>query len=177
VELADVYIPDLVQSAGAAAGLEADRLVSAIDDDLTLLRTDSEKTQRILTNLLENANKHSPPDQTVEVTLVRRDGSIELSVLDRGPGMPAEFAPRAFEKAASYRPRHVDRGPAGGVVAGDGVGGAAAGRGPRRAGPLSSRGDDVGPDRRALVRGERPRLSAFPRAFVPNAENVHIREE
>jgi K+-sensing histidine kinase KdpD len=58
VELADVYIPDLVQSAGAAAGLEPERLLSEIDDDLKLLRTDAEKTQRILTNLLENANKH-----------------------------------------------------------------------------------------------------------------------
>ena len=104
VELADVYVPDLVRSAGAAAGLEGERLVSVIDDDLTLLRTDGEKTMRILTNLLENANKHSPPDAAVEVSLVRRDGSVELSVLDRGPGMPAEFAPRAFEKSASYGP-------------------------------------------------------------------------
>jgi signal transduction histidine kinase len=104
VELADIYLPDLVQSAGAAAGLEAHRLISTIDDGLTLLRTDSEKTQRILTNLLENARKHSPADQAVEVTVLRQDGSIELSVLDRGPGMPAEFAPRAFEKAASYGP-------------------------------------------------------------------------
>ncbi|HYH48859.1 MAG TPA: ATP-binding protein [Acidimicrobiia bacterium] len=104
VELADVYMPDLVRSAGAAAGLESGRLISAIDDDLRLLRTDGEKAQRILTNLVENASKHSPPDQAVEVTLVRRDASVELSVLDRGPGMPAEFAPRAFEKAASYGP-------------------------------------------------------------------------
>ena len=59
---------------------------------------------RILTNLLENANKHSPPDAAVEVTLARRDGSVELSVLDRGPGMPADFAPRAFEKSASFGP-------------------------------------------------------------------------
>ena len=104
VELADVYMPDLVQSAGAAAGLEAGRLTSDIADDLKLLRTDPEKTLRILTNLLENAKKHSPPDAAVEVTVVRRDGSIELSVLDRGPGMPPEFAPRAFEKSASYGP-------------------------------------------------------------------------
>ena len=104
VELADVYVPDLVQSAGAAAGLEPERLRSKIDGGLTLLRTDSEKTLRILTNLLENANKHSPPGADVEVQLVRRDGSVELSVLDRGPGMPPEFAPRAFEKSASYGP-------------------------------------------------------------------------
>jgi signal transduction histidine kinase len=104
VELADVYMPDLVQSAGAAAGLEPQRLVSTIDHDLTLLRTDGDKTLRILTNLLENATKHSPPEEAVEVSLARRDGSIELSVLDRGPGIPAEFAPRAFEKSASYGP-------------------------------------------------------------------------
>jgi signal transduction histidine kinase len=105
VDLTDVYVPDLVRSAGAAAGLESDRVISDIDGDLILLRTDGEKTMRILTNLLENANKHSPPDAAVEVTLVRRDGSIELSVLDRGPGMPADFAPRAFEKSASYGPQ------------------------------------------------------------------------
>jgi signal transduction histidine kinase len=104
VDLTDVYVPDLVRSAGAAAGLEGDRLISDIDGDLLLLRTEGEKTMRILTNLLENANKHSPPDAAVEVSLARRDGSIELSVLDRGPGMPAEFAPRAFEKSASYGP-------------------------------------------------------------------------
>lgn len=105
VDLTDVYVPDLVRSAGAAAGLDSDRVISDIADDLILLRTDGEKTMRILTNLLENANKHSPPDAPVEVTLVRRDNSIELSVLDRGPGMPADFAPRAFEKSASYGPQ------------------------------------------------------------------------
>jgi signal transduction histidine kinase len=105
VDLTDVYVPDLVRSAGAAAGLESDRVISDIDGDLILLRTDGEKALRILTNLLENANKHSPPDAAVEVTLARRDGSIELSVLDRGPGMPADFAPRAFEKSASYGPQ------------------------------------------------------------------------
>jgi len=104
VDVADVYVPDLVRSAGAAAGLEGDRLVSDIDGDLILLRTDPDKTLRILTNLLENANKHSPPDAPVEVSLARRDTQIELSVLDRGPGMPADFAPRAFEKSTSYGP-------------------------------------------------------------------------
>lgn len=105
VDLTDVYVPDLVRSAGAAAGLASDRVISDIDGDLILLRTDGEKTMRILTNLLENANKHSPPDAAVEVTLARRDNSIELAVLDRGPGMPADFAPRAFEKSASYGPQ------------------------------------------------------------------------
>jgi signal transduction histidine kinase len=105
VDLADVYVPDLVRSAGAAAGLDGTRLVSDIDGDLILLRTDPDKTLRILTNLLENANKHSPPDAAVEVSLARRDGHIELSVLDRGPGMPADFAPRAFEKSAAYGPQ------------------------------------------------------------------------
>ena len=104
VELADVYMPDLVQSAGAAAGLDGARLLAAIDSDVTLLRTDGEKTLRILTNLLENANKHSPPEAAVEVLLARREGSVELSVLDRGPGMPPEFAPRAFEKSTSFGP-------------------------------------------------------------------------
>ena len=74
--LATVF-PDLVRSAGAAAGLESGRVISDIDGDLILLRTDGEKTMRILTNLLENANRHSPPDASPPISIrnARRAGS------------------------------------------------------------------------------------------------------
>ena len=59
VELADVR-PRAGPVGRAAAGLPADRLAPAIDTALKVLRTDGRKMLRILTNLLENANKHSP---------------------------------------------------------------------------------------------------------------------
>ena len=104
VELSDVYMPDLIRASAAAAGLAPDRLVTEIEPGVTLLRTDSEKTLRILANLLQNAAKHSPTDQPVEVRLARSDGLVELAVLDRGPGIPPDIASQAFEKAVGFGP-------------------------------------------------------------------------
>jgi signal transduction histidine kinase len=104
VELSDVYMPDLIRASAAAAGLAPDRLVTEIEPGVTLLRTDGEKTLRILANLLQNAAKHSPADQPVEVRLARSNGLVELAVLDRGPGIPPEIASQAFEKAVGFGP-------------------------------------------------------------------------
>jgi signal transduction histidine kinase len=104
VELSDIYMPDLIRASAAAAGLTPDRLVTEIEPGVTLLRTDGEKTLRILANLLQNAAKHSPVDQPVEVRLARSNGLVELAVLDRGPGIPPEIASQAFEKAVGFGP-------------------------------------------------------------------------
>ncbi len=48
-----------------------------------------------LTNLIENALEHSPPGGEVEVE-VAADGAVR--VLDRGPGMPAEFHEHPFQR-------------------------------------------------------------------------------
>jgi signal transduction histidine kinase len=102
VDVTDVYMPHLIRKAAAAAGVEAGRLVIAIDPGLNSLRTDEHKMRRILTNLLDNAYKHSPPDESLEVRLRRSDRSVELAVLDRGPGIPPELAARVFEKLAAF---------------------------------------------------------------------------
>jgi signal transduction histidine kinase len=104
VELSDVYMPDLIRASAAAAGLPTDRLVTSIEPSVTLLRTDGEKTLRILANLLQNAAKHSPADQPVEVHLAHSNGLVEMAVLDRGPGLPPEIASQAFEKAVGFGP-------------------------------------------------------------------------
>ena len=104
VELSDIYMPDLIRASAAAAGLAPERLVTEIEPGVTLLRTDGEKTLRILANLLQNAAKHSPADQPVEVRLGRSNGLVELAVLDRGPGISSEIASQAFEKAVGFGP-------------------------------------------------------------------------
>ncbi|MGH8972013.1 MAG: sensor histidine kinase [Acidimicrobiia bacterium] len=114
VEIADVYMPEVIRTAGAAAGLSPERLVVTVGLGLKVLRTDGRKMARILTNLLENANRHSPPSQRVEVRVARagargsgcpQEESAELVVLDRGPGIPEEFSGRAFEKFVSFGER------------------------------------------------------------------------
>ncbi len=104
LDLADVYMPELIWTAGAAAAVPRDRLVLDIEPGLNVLRTDAHKLQRILANLLDNSMKHSPPDSLLEVRLRRRERKVEISVLDRGSGIPPELASRAFEKFTGFGP-------------------------------------------------------------------------
>jgi signal transduction histidine kinase len=110
LDLIDVYVPELIWTAGAAAAIPRDRLVLDIEAGLNVLRTDSQKLQRIVANLLENSFRHSPPDSPLEVRIKRTAGTpggsgmIELAVLDRGSGIPPELATRAFEKFAGFGP-------------------------------------------------------------------------
>ena len=51
--------------------------------------------QRLLTNLIDNALRHGSPTVEVETALI--DGSVRLSVLDRGPGIPPADAERMLQ--------------------------------------------------------------------------------
>ncbi|HVW33642.1 MAG TPA: ATP-binding protein [Acidimicrobiia bacterium] len=115
LDLVDVYVPELIWTAGAAAAIPHDRLVLDIEAGLNVLRTDSHKLQRIISNLLENSFRHSPPDSPLEVRIRRTTGRlrggvgeqaqmVELAILDRGSGIPPELASRAFEKFAGFGP-------------------------------------------------------------------------
>lgn len=53
---------------------------------------------RVWTNLLDNAVKHSPEGGTVRVRLWREEGQTVVSVADRGEGMPPEVQKHIFEK-------------------------------------------------------------------------------
>ncbi|HCB02804.1 MAG TPA: HAMP domain-containing sensor histidine kinase [Nocardioides sp.] len=57
---------------------------------------DEQRLHQVVTNLLTNARKHTPPGTTVTVT-GRADG---FDVHDDGPGFPPEFVDHAFERFA-----------------------------------------------------------------------------
>lgn len=102
VEASDLFMPELIRSAVSAAGLAADRVATSIDPGLKVLHSDSRKLFRILTNLLENASKHSPAKERIEVRLAWRKEMVELAVLDRGPGIPPELTSEALQKWVSF---------------------------------------------------------------------------
>ena len=64
----------------------------------TKVMADPTRIEQVLTNLLTNAAKYSPPE--AEITLEVRGGPDEVvvSVADRGAGIPAEDLPRLFSR-------------------------------------------------------------------------------
>jgi CheY-like chemotaxis protein len=54
----------------------------------------------VLTNLISNAAKFSPPGGTVRISIDRETRGMRVTVSDNGPGIPAEFCARIFQKFA-----------------------------------------------------------------------------
>ena len=72
--------------------------------------------RQVLLNLLDNAIRYGPPDQTVTITTIASDKTWTLEVADQGPGIPADERERIFDPY--YR---MER-DAGGAVGGTGIG-------------------------------------------------------
>lgn len=64
---------------------------------LPLVRGDYVQLEQVLTNLLENAARHSPPRSFIRVGAVEADDSIEVYVADDGSGIPVFERERIFE--------------------------------------------------------------------------------
>jgi signal transduction histidine kinase len=71
----------------------------AIDAADTLaVRADPLRLRQALGNLVDNALRHG--DGRVVLSARACEGAVEIDVADAGPGFPAEFAARAFERFA-----------------------------------------------------------------------------
>ena len=64
------------------------------------VRADPDRLEQVVTNLISNAVKFSPKGGDVDVAVERRVETIRISVRDRGPGIPADFKPKIFQKFA-----------------------------------------------------------------------------
>ncbi|MEP6472474.1 MAG: ATP-binding protein, partial [Gemmatimonadota bacterium] len=66
--------------------------------DLPLVSIDGLLIEQVLINLLENAIKYTPAGSPLEIAARVGDGEIEVSLADRGPGLPPGEEGRIFEK-------------------------------------------------------------------------------
>ena len=64
------------------------------------VQADPDRLMQVVTNLLSNAAKFSPPNAVVSLATSIADGHVRISVTDRGPGVPPGFRARIFEKFA-----------------------------------------------------------------------------
>jgi GAF domain-containing protein len=74
------------------------RLSAELPADLPRALADADQLDRVLTNLVANALKFTPAGRLVTVRAGAAEGKLWVRVLDEGPGVPAEFRTRIFEK-------------------------------------------------------------------------------
>lgn len=68
-----------------------------VPDDLPEVPMDVMQIDQVLTNLIENAAKFSPPGSPLRISAGPRNGAVRVTVEDRGPGIPRFRRERLFE--------------------------------------------------------------------------------
>lgn len=65
---------------------------------LPTIEVDPGRMTQVLTNILDNAIRHTPEGGTITLTAREVDGEVELAVQDSGPGLKPEDLERIFER-------------------------------------------------------------------------------
>jgi two-component system OmpR family sensor kinase len=92
-------VADLAHEVGGRFGVR-------VEAEPLVVRVDRLRLEQALTNLLDNAVRHGSGDASL--TAHRRNGNVELHVLDEGAGFPAGFLAHAFERFSRADPASRD---------------------------------------------------------------------
>lgn len=98
----DFSMVDLTQDVLEKFALPAEakhlQLRAGVPPALPAVSADLGMIERVLTNLLDNAIRHTPAGGTVEIDLASQDGKVAVTVSDTGPGIPAALRESIFQR-------------------------------------------------------------------------------
>jgi len=92
--LSDVVVRALAQVKDS--GLHA--ITTHLPPELPPLQIDAQRIEVVIRNLVENAVKYSPPGTPIRIAAARRDGQVQVTVSDSGPGVAPEHRDHIFER-------------------------------------------------------------------------------
>ena len=72
------------------------QIVSEGEDEIIL--ADADRLQQVLWNLLQNSVKFTPKGGNIWVKIERGESNVEISVIDTGDGISADFLPYVFDR-------------------------------------------------------------------------------
>jgi signal transduction histidine kinase len=114
-QVRDEDLGALVQEVAWRAPSGQHAMVVEVEDGL-IAPLDRTRMSEVLTHLLDNASKFSPPDAPIEVRAFRSPGGeAVVEVADRGPGIPAELREEVFRQFNEWRPPGYEGTPGAGL--------------------------------------------------------------
>jgi two-component system, NtrC family, sensor histidine kinase KinB len=105
-----ILIRDAVEAVIPVVNNKNQELTVAACQNLPLILVDADMIRRVLSNLLENAVKFSPPGGKISVSAQAIESQVQICVQDAGPGIPPSDNERIFDK---YTRLHAKEGPKG----------------------------------------------------------------
>lgn len=100
VELAQ----DVMQKLALSATSRQQVLAPDFDGGALQVQADIGMIERVLTNLLDNAIRHTPPGGEIQLRLRQQGDRVRVEVADRGPGVPLALRPELFTRAMQRLP-------------------------------------------------------------------------
>jgi two-component system, OmpR family, sensor kinase len=91
-------VGEVVIEAAAELGPMADDHQLSVSTEPAMVDGVRDELHRLVLNLMENALRHTPPGTYVHASVARAGDEVVIEVTDNGPGIPAELAPRVFER-------------------------------------------------------------------------------
>ncbi len=101
-------VEEIFESVGLKAGAAGIRLDTALEPDTVV--ADRDLLKRVLENLVDNAIRHGPRGSVVKLSGRSRPGAVELSVADKGPGVPDAVRASIFERYVQLDPQRLGHG-------------------------------------------------------------------
>ena len=94
---ADVGLDEVVAQALASLGERSAHVVTEVPENLPRIHTDAALLERALANVIDNAVTFAPPGDSVRVQAAAFGDTVELRVIDHGPGIGPDQRERVFQ--------------------------------------------------------------------------------
>lgn len=101
IKMQDVWLRPIIQELHEDSEILAERKkisvsIGTLDD--ALVTGDPLRLRQLCLNLIDNAIKYTPELGTVQVSLIRENGTAKISVKDSGIGIPNNELPKIFDR-------------------------------------------------------------------------------
>ncbi len=99
-ELIDLhrFIPQIVEPFKQQAERQQQQLVINIPEEISPLQSDVALLERVINELITNACKYTPADETISITAEEKDNKVYLNVINSGIEIPLEEQESIFKK-------------------------------------------------------------------------------